>query len=89
VAGYEENGYNGFGLQAYQYSKKVNCPVLLQWGDKDMYVTENEINRVYKNLESPRKKMIVYPGANHESLLKYDPVSWQQNVKLFLESLQQ
>ena len=84
-----ENGYNGFGLQAYQYSKKVNCPVLLQWGDKDMYVTENEINRIYKNLESPRKKMIVYPGANHESLLKYDPVSWQQNVKLFLESLQQ
>jgi alpha-beta hydrolase superfamily lysophospholipase len=82
-----QNGYNGFGLRTYEYAKKIDCPVLLQWGDKDIYVTEKEINQVYQNLKSPNKKLIVYTGANHESLLKYDPINWQKNVSGFISAL--
>lgn len=82
-----ENGYNGFDLQAYQYSQKINCPVLLQWGDGDIYVTEREIRGIYKNLKTAGKKMVVYKEANHHSFLQYDPIDWQKNVSGFLESL--
>jgi alpha-beta hydrolase superfamily lysophospholipase len=82
-----ENGYNGFALQTGEYSKKINCPVLLQYGDEDMYVTQKEISSIYQNLNGPGKKLAVYTGANHESLLNFDPIRWQKNVGSFLGSL--
>lgn len=82
-----ENGYNGFALQTREYSKKINCPVLLQYGDEDMYVTQKEISSIYQNLNGPGKKLAVYTGANHESFLNYDPIRWQKNVGSFLGSL--
>ena len=82
-----ENGYNGFNLQSYNYAKKINCPVLLQGGDRDMYVGEKEIKRIYQNLEVAHKKLIIYQGANHQSFLQYDPIYWQKNITGFLDSL--
>ena len=82
-----ENGYNGFNHQAYNYAKKINCPVLLQGGDRDMYVSENEIKRIYQKLEVANKKLVIYPGANHQSFLQYDPIYWQKNITSFLDSL--
>ena len=82
-----ENGYNGFSLQIDDYAGKINCPVLIQWGDKDMYVTSGEINSIYNNLETKQKKLVVYANANHESLLNYDPISWQKEVSNFLREV--
>jgi uncharacterized protein len=82
-----ENGYNGFNHQTYGYAEKINCPVLLQWGDRDMYVTVEEIKGIYKNLPTLKKKLVVYPGANHQSFLQYDPIGWQKNVTGFLNGL--
>jgi uncharacterized protein len=82
-----ENGYNGFNHQTYGYAEKINCPVLLQWGDRDMYVTVEEIKGIYKNLPTLKKKLVVYPGANHQSFLQYDPIGWQKNVTGFLNEL--
>ena len=82
-----ENGYNGFSYQVDESAKKINCPVLLQWGDKDMYVTKEEISSIYNNLETKEKKLAVYPNANHESLLQYDPISWQKEVNEFLDQV--
>jgi alpha-beta hydrolase superfamily lysophospholipase len=82
-----ENGYNGFNHQTYIYANKINCPVLMEWGDKDVYVTSEETNGIYKSLKSSNKKLLVYAGANHESLLKYDPIQWQKNIKEFLNTL--
>jgi alpha-beta hydrolase superfamily lysophospholipase len=79
-----ENGYNGFNHQTYDYAKKINCPVLIQWGDSDMYVTGKEIKEIYKSLPATKKKLVVYHGANHESFLQYDPIGWQKNVTEFL-----
>ena len=82
-----ENGYNGFNHRAYNYAKKINCPVLLQSGDRDMYVSENEIQKIYQNLETGHKKLVIYPGASHQSFLQYDPIYWQKNISGFLDSL--
>ena len=65
-----ENGYNGFTHQTYKYAEKINCPVLMEWGDKDIYVTQGEIERIYKNLKTANKKLVVYTGANHEAFLQ-------------------
>ena len=82
-----ENGYNGFNHQVYNYAKKINCPVLLQGGDRDMYVGEKEIKRIFQNLKVAHKKLVIYPGANHQSFLQYDPIYWQKNITGFLDSL--
>lgn len=82
-----ENGYNGFNHQAYHYAKKINCPILLQGGDRDMYVSEKQITDIYRNLESANKKLIIYSGANHQSFLRFDPAYWQKNITSFLDSL--
>jgi hypothetical protein len=82
-----ENGYNGFNNNAYDYSKKLRCPTLVQWGDRDIYVTEKETQRIFQSLGSKEKKLIVYPGANHESFIQYDPINWQKNVSSFIDSL--
>ena len=67
--------------------KLLLVPVLLQWGDRDIYVTEKETKDIFQNLSSKQKQLIIYPGANHESLLQYDPIGWQKNVNDFIGSL--
>ena len=84
-----ENGYNGFNHQTYSYAKKVDCPILVEWGTRDIYVTEKEVNGIYQNLPASRKKLVVYPDANHESYLRYDPINWEKNIKEFLSTLPQ
>ena len=59
----------------------------MQWGDKDIYVTEREIKGIFQNLQTKQKQLIVYPGVNHESYLRIDPVGWQKNVTSFIDSL--
>ena len=61
--------------------------MLVEWGKKDVFVTEEEIREVYANISSSRKKLLVYPEADHESFLKLDPVTWQREVGQFLANL--
>jgi alpha-beta hydrolase superfamily lysophospholipase len=82
-----ERGFNGFKHRVPDYAKNVHCPVLVQWGEKDSYVSREEVNRVFENLASPQKKMVVYPGADHESFLSVDPIAWQNQVQSFIKSL--
>ena len=82
-----QQGYNGFSHDVRDYAKKLDCPVLVEWGKKDVFVTEEEISEVYANIPSSKKKLLVYPEADHESFLKLDPETWQKEVRQFLESL--
>jgi alpha-beta hydrolase superfamily lysophospholipase len=82
-----ERGYNGFNHDIAGYARKVSCPVLVEWGKKDSYVTRKELEGVYEQLASSNKKLVVYPDAGHESLLQVDPKAWKQEVSAFLSSL--
>jgi len=77
-------GFNGFGHDVAAYAANVHCPVLLQWGEKDVYVKKEEILQVYESLASPDKKLVTYPDANHQSYLGIDPIKWQKEMKQFL-----
>ncbi|MCW3119704.1 MAG: hypothetical protein JWM28_3786 [Chitinophagaceae bacterium] len=80
-----ERGYYGFDHQVTQYVKKMNCPVLLQWGNQDQYVLPAETEAIFKNIASVNKKLVVYEKAGHQLLLGYDPEKWRQEVTALLQ----
>jgi uncharacterized protein len=82
-----ENGYNGFDNAPVLYAKKITCPVLLEWGTKDPYVTGKETEAIFENLASKNKRMAIYPAANHESYLQVQPAGWEKEVTGFISSL--
>jgi alpha-beta hydrolase superfamily lysophospholipase len=82
-----EQGYNPYTFKTCNYAKDIHCPVLLQWGEKDIYVKKEEIQSIYNCLASTSKKLVVYPEANHESFLNVDPSTWQKEVQYFIDAL--
>jgi alpha-beta hydrolase superfamily lysophospholipase len=83
-----EKGYNGFQHDVRSYAKKVNCPVLVEWGEKDPFVTKEETESIFKNLPAKNKKLVIYPNANHGFFLENDPSAWEKEVQAFLQSVQ-
>lgn len=79
-----EKGFNGFKHTTSSYAKKVNCPVLMQWGGLDTYVLKSETDKIYNDIASANKKLVVYDRAGHESLLQSDPVKWRIETERFL-----
>lgn len=81
-----EKGYNGFRHDIGSYVKNVHCPVLMQWGEKDEMVTRAETERIFSNLASKNKKLVIYPEAGHASFLQIDPETWEKEIQTFLKS---
>lgn len=73
-----------FNHRPDQYAKKVNCPVLLQWGALDNRVTEDETNELFSNIASHDKIMIKYLQSGHESLFKKETPKWVSVMSSFL-----
>jgi len=81
-----EHGFFAFNYKPYEYAKKIECPVLLQWGAKDPRVTKNEIDCIYNNLPLTDKKLAIYPNAKHESLCENSPVEWKKQIREFMSN---
>lgn len=81
-----ERGYWGYGHKTSLYAKKINCPVLLQWGNSDEYVLEKETQRIFAAIGSPKKKLEIYEKARHGPLLAGNEVKWEQTVNEFLKN---
>ncbi|MGZ3850701.1 MAG: alpha/beta hydrolase [Flavisolibacter sp.] len=79
-----ESGFPVFSHKTSSYARQIDCPVLLQWGTKDHLVMPEETNRIFNNLATKHKKLVVYEDAVHSSLLRQDPLKWQQEVQQFL-----
>lgn len=80
------HGFNAFAHDATSYAKDVTIPTLLMSGSKDEYVTLQEINTIYSNLNG-RKKMYIIKGAKHENYNNRFQSIWLQQVKPFMRSL--
>jgi alpha-beta hydrolase superfamily lysophospholipase len=78
-----EQGYWAFNFSPCNDAIAIKCPVLLQWGDQDVRVQRHETECIYSNI-STEKKLVVYEGAGHQSLYKYDANTWEKEVKNFL-----
>jgi alpha-beta hydrolase superfamily lysophospholipase len=79
-----ERGFNGLRHRTFSYVKKMNCPVLMQWGARDHLVLRKETDKVYDAITSSNKKLVIYDRADHESLLQNDPVKWRIETERFL-----
>jgi uncharacterized protein len=80
-----ERGYNGFKHRTARYAKKIQCPVLVQWGAEDSYVLRNEAELVYNAVTVADKKLVIYEGAGHESLAQRNTEQWRTEVGGFLQ----
>lgn len=79
-----EHGFWAFKMKPTEFVKKINCPVLLQWGKNDPRVSRREIDEIYYNISSA-KKMVVYDSCGHESLCKKETEKWKLEVSAFLK----
>jgi alpha-beta hydrolase superfamily lysophospholipase len=77
------NGEWAFNYKPYLDAEHVSCPVLLQWGRKDLRVSEHETNEIFQNLKG-QKKLVVYETAAHESLYNVEPAKWLSETGSFL-----
>jgi uncharacterized protein len=78
-----EQGYWAFDFSPCDYASAIRCPVLLQWGDKDVRVQEQETRCIFDHINA-EKKLVVYEGAGHQSLYEFKPEKWESEVKAFL-----
>ena len=81
-----EQGYNGFSHRPAEYVKKINCPVLLQWGTNDVYILKEQEEKFYNNIPGSKKRFVIYENAAHQSFLGFDPVKWKEEVGNFLSN---
>lgn len=79
-----EHGFWAFGFKPQDYALNIKCPVLLQRGENDIRVTEEETQAIYKNIASANKTLVEYADCGHQSLYKKDSVKWVNIVSSFL-----
>jgi len=78
-----ENGFWGFSHNPSTYSKAVNIPSLLIYGEKDARVRRFETDEIFANLAGD-KNLLLFPNAAHGNYLEVDPTKWTQAVASFL-----
>ena len=81
-----QHRFNGFNHNPIDYVKTVDCPTIIFSGDRDPLVSLEDVQELHGNLDS-QKKLVVFPNAGHQLLVKVDPQLWQQNVEKLLNSL--
>ena len=82
-----QNNFNAFGHNPVDYAKKIKCPTLLLYGEKDKKVTMQETKAIYKNLAAP-KSLVTFPLAAHENYLTKYKKEWTAAVASFLKTNQ-
>lgn len=78
-----QNGFWGFSYKPEEYAKKVTCPALLLYGEKDEKVSRGEIDIIYENLHG-KKHLKTFPLAGHEEYLVKYKDEWIAEIKTFL-----
>jgi len=79
-----QNGFWAYNMKPTEYVKKIECPVLLQWGANDPRVTRAETELLYNNIKGT-KNLVVYENSGHESLCKNENAKWTSEVTAFLQ----
>lgn len=77
------NGFNAFGLNGKTYAKDFKQPALLCGGSKDARVPPEHLQEIHQAMGRPARLLIV-PGAAHESLISFNPQLYLTEVKAFL-----
>jgi uncharacterized protein len=78
-----EHGFWAFNMKPAEFVKQIKCPVLLQWGQKDPRVKQEETDLIYANITAT-KKLVRYETCGHESLCEKEHTKWMDEVGDFL-----
>ena len=81
-----QHRFDGFSHNPIDYTKTVDCPTLIFSGDRDPLVSVDEVKQIHNNLSAP-KKLVVFPNAGHQLLVKVDRQLWQKNVETLINEL--
>jgi uncharacterized protein len=81
-------GFDGFAHNPIDYARRVRCPTLLLYGDRDPRVTPAQSMAIYDHIGdgSSYKQMVPFSGAGHEALVVADPLLWDEYVGRFLDN---
>jgi len=82
-----ERGFNGFSFNNIKYAAGIQCPVLLQYGNRDYLVPVEDTKAMYDAMSSRQKKLVEYEGVDHEWLLQKNTTKWRDEVGNFLKTL--
>ena len=82
-----QNGFWGFSHNPTEYAKKITCPTLLLYGQKDKSVSRKEIDEIYKNLNG-KKTLNTYKETGHENYLIKNKTEWNKNITEFIISIE-
>ena len=64
-------GISPADLRPIDFMAKVDCPLLVMTGDADAHTPLDETLRMFDEAVEP-KRLVVFPGAEHEDLLEFD-----------------
>ncbi len=64
--------------------EKIRCPVLVLAGDNEKVLKVEEVEKLFRNIPEP-KRLVFFPGAEHEDLLAHDPRRFISVVDAFLD----
>jgi uncharacterized protein len=78
-----QHNFWAFSHNPEAYSKRVNFPILLLYGEKDKSVSREEIDAIYQNLNN-KKVLKTYPEAGHDNYLKHYKTAWTNDISAFL-----
>ncbi len=81
------NNFWAFNHNPEDYAKSIKQPILMMYGKKDLNVTNQETQQIFKNLISENKVLKTFPEAGHENYLNRFGEEWKENISLFLNDL--
>jgi len=64
--------------------ESIRCPVLVLAGDSEGVLTIEEVENLFRSIPEP-KRLVFFPGAEHEDLLLHDPRRYIKTVNAFLK----
>jgi uncharacterized protein len=79
-----QNGFWAFSYKPEEYAKKVTCPALLLYGEKDERVSRKEIDIIFTNMKG-KKYLKTFPLAGHEDYHAKYKDEWMKQVIMFLD----
>ncbi|HEY3119757.1 MAG TPA: alpha/beta fold hydrolase [Vicinamibacteria bacterium] len=76
--------YDGFRHNPVDYASSVDRPTLLMQGDADGRVSVDEARAIFERLRGP-KRLKLFHGVKHMSIVRARPAEWTEAVEAFLE----
>lgn len=79
------NGINIFEMNPEEYVKKIEVPTIIACGDQDEYIPVEETKRIYNNVASKQKQLVIYEGTRHVPYLNDHREQWTTVIRDFLD----